>query len=57
MGHLPPTIQKMCFWLLGLLYAFLHRLETERLAGSLVHIYMDVTLLSAFGLSTCTYED
>lgn len=33
------------------------RLETERLAGSVIHVYMDVTLLSAFGPSTCTYED
>lgn len=33
------------------------RLETERLAGSVIHIYVDVTLLSAFGLSTGTYED
>lgn len=31
--------------------------ETERLAGFVIQIYTDVTLLSPYGVSTCTYED
>lgn len=45
MGHLLPTIQKMCFWFLRLLYGF-HQQGAERLAGFLIEIYMGFMVLS-----------
>lgn len=45
MGHLLPTIQKMCFWFLRLLYGF-HQQGAERLAGFLIEIYTGFMVLS-----------
>lgn len=44
MGHLLPTIQKMCFWFLRLLYGF-HQQGAERLADFLIEIYIGFMLL------------
>lgn len=42
--HLLPTIQKMCFWFLRLLYGF-HQQGAPGLAGFLIEIYMGFLLV------------
>lgn len=54
MGHLLPTIQKMCFWFLRLLYGFQQQ-GAQRLAGFLIEIYIGFTVLSCVRECVCVW--